>query len=500
VSDGRRGLYGAVTEAARRHGERTAFETTDRRLTFTDLLAEVGRFAAALEVAGVRAGDRVTVQVEKSLENVLLYLATLRQGAVYVPLNTAYTVSELAYFVADAQPRVAIVEKSRGDAVARAIAQPAGRTAVLTIDALAASARDARAPEPADVEAHDLAAIVYTSGTTGRSKGAMLSHSNLLANAATLVDAWSFVPGDVLVHALPLYHVHGLFVALHCALLAGASTRFLPRFDADAVAAALVGASVFMGVPTYYTRLLGEPSFPRPGTALRLWISGSAPLLPETFAAFESRVGARILERYGMSEAGMITSNPLAGPRLPGTVGPSLPGVSVRTRGSDGHLASPGDPGVLEIRGPNVFSGYWRNDEKTRESFTEDGWFVTGDVAVIDRAGVVSIVGREKDLIITGGLNVYPREIEAEIDALPGVRESAVIGVPHADFGEAVVAVVDRGQDGPEEAAMIADLRTRLAAFKVPKRVFFVDELPRNAMGKVQKNVLRDRFATTFRA
>jgi malonyl-CoA/methylmalonyl-CoA synthetase len=291
-----------------------------------------------------------------------------------------------------------------------------------------------------------------------------------------------------------------LFVALHCALLSGACTRLLPRFDVASTVAALRGASVFMGVPTYYTRLLADPAFPARGVDLRLWISGSAPLLPETFAEFERRVGARILERYGMSEAGMITSNPLRGERRAGTVGPPLPGVEIRARDSEGHIAPAGAPGVLEIRGPNVFSGYWRNEEKTRESFTADGFFVTGDVVVVDERGTVSIVGREKDLIISGGLNVYPREIEAEIDTLPGVRESAVVGVSHPDFGEGVVAVVDRSASGPDEAAVIAALRGRLAAFKLPKRVFFVDELPRNAMGKVQKNILRARYADTFRA
>jgi malonyl-CoA/methylmalonyl-CoA synthetase len=490
------GLYAAIERVARACPAATAFELAEEgRVDFATLLGRVERLGAALASQGVRAGDRVTVQVEKSLDNVVIYLATLRQGAAYVPLNTGYTDAELEYFVADAQPCVVVVEPARVDALR---ARTSGST-ITTLDALVAAV-PAVVPPCVDRANSDLAAIVYTSGTTGRSKGAMLSHGNLLSNAHTLVDQWGFSADDILVHALPLYHVHGLFVALHCALLSGACTRLLPRFDVASTVAALRGASVFMGVPTYYTRLLADPAFPARGVDLRLWISGSAPLLPETFAEFERRVGARILERYGMSEAGMITSNPLRGERRAGTVGPPLPGVEIRARDSEGHIAPAGAPGVLEIRGPNVFSGYWRNEEKTRESFTADGFFVTGDVVVVDESGVVSIVGREKDLIISGGLNVYPREIEAEIDTLPGVRESAVVGVSHPDFGESVIAVVDRSASGPDEAAVIAALRARLAAFKLPKRVFFVDELPRNAMGKVQKNVLRARYSDTFRA
>jgi malonyl-CoA/methylmalonyl-CoA synthetase len=488
------GLYAAVERRAREHANRIAFEVHGGpQITFAELLAGVECCADYLVRIGVGAGDRVVAQVEKSLGTVLLYLATLRQGAVYVPLNTGYTDAELGYFIDDARPRVIVVENERRSSVETLAPD-------LAVTTLATIATHRRAAVPSvQVDGGALAAIVYTSGTTGRSKGAMLSHDNLFTNAATLVEQWRFDAADVLVHALPLYHVHGLFVGLHCALLAGAQTRLLPRFDAAMVQDALVGASVFMGVPTYYTRLLADPAFPNANVRLRLWISGSAPLLPETFAEFERRTGTRILERYGMSEAGMITSNPLAGPRRAGTVGPPLPGIEARVRDSHGAIAVAGTPGVLEIRGPNVFGGYWRNPEKTRESFTDDGWFVTGDVAVMDPDGVVSIVGREKDLIISGGLNVYPREIESEIDALLGVRESAVVGVPHADFGEAVIAVIDRAGTEPDAATVTAALRGRLAAFKVPKRVFFVEGLPRNAMGKVQKNVLRERFRDAFR-
>jgi len=344
--------------------------------------------------------------------------------------------------------------------------------------------------------ADDLAAILYTSGTTGRSKGAMLTHRNLASNALTLVEEWGFTRGDVLLHALPIYHVHGLFVAIHCVLLSGSRTLWLPRFDAAEVAALLPHATAMMGVPTFYTRLLTEPSFTRESCRnMRLFVSGSAPLLAETFAEFRERTGHTILERYGMTETGMNTSNPLDGERLAGTVGPPLPGVSIRIVGADGAPCGRGDIGAIEVKGPNVFAGYWRMPEKTREEFTADGYFKTGDVGCWSPEGYVRIVGREKDLIISGGLNVYPKEIEERIDALDGVVESAVVGVPDPDFGEAVVAVVvarpGHALDGP---AVIAALKGEIAGFKVPKRVHFVADLPRNAMGKVQKNVLRTQY------
>jgi malonyl-CoA/methylmalonyl-CoA synthetase len=468
--------------------------------TFADLLERSAAYDAALRAYGVRPGDRVTVQLEKSIEGVWLYLATLRAGAIYMPLNSGYTDAEIEYFVGDAEPAVVVVEPARAAAVTT-IAERTGVCAtVLTLADVGARAETAPKVPRVARAATDVAAILYTSGTTGRSKGAMIGHGNLASNAKTLIEVWGFTSSDVLVHALPIYHVHGLFVALHCALLSGARTRFLAKFDVPAVVAALVGATAFMGVPTYYTRLLADRAFPQANVALRLWISGSAPLLPETFAEFERRTGSTILERYGMTEAGMITSNPLRGTRLAGTVGAPLPGVIARVRGDDGALASDGAPGVLEIRGENVFVGYWRNADKTRSSFTDDGFFITGDVVTRDGNGVISIVGRQNDMIISGGLNVYPKEIEEQIDALDGVRESAVIGVPHPDFGEGVIAVVDCAKGALTEADVVAPLRERLASFKVPKRVIFVDALPRNAMGKVQKKLLRDTYRSVFEA
>ncbi len=494
-------LFDEVERVASARREAIAFDCMDGRVfTFANLLANVAVYSAALSSFGVRPGDRVTVQLEKSIEGVWLYLAVLRSGAIYMPLNSGYTDAEIEYFVTDAEPRLIMVEPSRRDAVA-ALASTAGVHAIVaTLAELETQSRTSAAVPAVSRTNSDIAAILYTSGTTGRSKGAMISHGNLASNASTLVEIWGFTAGDILVHALPIYHVHGLFVALHCALLSGASTRFLPRFEIGGALDALAGATAFMGVPTYYTRLLGAAEFPRPGISLRLWISGSAPLLPETFAEFQRRTGSTILERYGMTEAGMITSNPLRGPRLAGTVGKPLPGLTARVRREDGSLATAGEPGVLEISGPNVFGGYWRNEDKTRASFTVDGYFITGDVVTLSEAGVVSIVGRQNDLIISGGLNVYPKEIEEQIDALAGVGESAVIGIPHPDFGEGVVAVIDRSEETLTEADVLRPLRERLAGFKVPKRVIFVDSLPRNAMGKVQKKLLRDTYRALFEA
>ncbi|MEI9851248.1 MAG: AMP-binding protein [Sphingomonas sp.] len=454
-------------------------------VTYAGLDAATAAWAAALARAGAKPGDRIVVQVDKSAANVLLYLASLRAGLVYVPLNTAYTVEELAYFIADADPSVILVDPARAAAV-RALAPAA---AVLTLDARG----EGIATPPAAFETvprgpDDLAAILYTSGTTGRSKGAMLSHANLSSNALTLVEQWRFTADDVLIHALPVYHVHGLFVALHCALLSGAAIRFHRSFDADAILADMAGSTVLMGVPTFYVRLAAHPGLTRKAAAnMRLFVSGSAPLLESTFAGFEARTGHRILERYGMTEAGMITSNPYEGPRVPGTVGMPLPGVEARLRDE-----------VLEIRGPNLFKGYWRNPEKTAEDMREGGWFATGDIATMDEGGRVAIVGRAKDLIIAGGLNIYPKEIELAIDAIPGIGESAVIGVPHADLGEAVVAVCTR-TGAIDEGQVLAAL-AGLARFKQPRRVVFADTLPRNAMGKVQKAELRKIHADLFAA
>ena len=474
-------LYALIATAAQAAGDRPVLvEGSDAVLTYAGLDAATAAWAAALNEAGARPGDRLVVQVEKSPANVLLYLASLRAGLVYVPLNTAYTVEELAYFIGDAEPAVVVVDPARAEAV-RALTA----AAVLTLDAdgngieapPAAFQTVPRAPD-------DLAAILYTSGTTGRSKGAMLSHDNLASNARALVELWRFTDDDVLIHALPVYHVHGLFVALHCALLSGAKLRFHRGFDADAVLADLPHATVLMGVPTFYVRLARHPGLTRKAcSAMRLFISGSAPLLEATFAEFAEKSGHRILERYGMTEAGMITSNPYDGERIPGTVGYPLPGVEARIADE-----------VLEIRGPNLFKGYWRNPEKTAEDMREGGWFVTGDIAEMAPDGRVSIVGRAKDLIIAGGLNIYPREIELAIDALPGIGESAVIGVPHPDLGEAVVAVCTGTGD---EASVLAAL-TGLARFKQPRRVVFTQALPRNAMGKVQKAELRRLHADLF--
>jgi malonyl-CoA/methylmalonyl-CoA synthetase len=469
---------------------------------YDELAAWSARIANLLVRMGCRPGDRVAVQTDKVWQVVPLYLACLRAGLVYLPLNNAYQKSELAFFFGDAQPSVIVC---RPDMLG--VVTTLDRAAdVMTLDASGGELFDhADAHRDQFQTAHsnpdDLAAIVYTSGTTGRSKGAMLTHRNLASNAVALVESWSFTGDDVLLHALPVFHVHGLFVALHCVLLAGARMLWFARFDAHEVAGQLPLASVMMGVPTFYTRLLGEPSLDQDRCGgIRLFVSGSAPLLPETFDAFRARTGHTILERYGMTETGMITSNPLDGPRVAGTVGRALPGVEVRIV-HDGASCGPGQIGQVEVRGHNVFRGYWNLPDKTREEFTPDGWFRTGDLGewVADEpgAGYLRLVGRAKDLIISGGLNVYPKEIEERLDRLDGVAESAVIGVPDPDFGEAVVAVVvPRAGADIDERAVIGALRGEIASFKIPKRVYVVQELPRNAMGKVQKNVLRETYIT----
>lgn len=441
-------------------------------MSYGELEVLAARTASALRARGVRPGDRVALQVEKSVEAVVIYLATLRIGAVFLPLNAAYTPAEVAYFLDDAEPSVFIQD---AQAFTREAETLAPETAV----------------EPR--EASDLASIIYTSGTTGRSKGAMLTHGALAANALALHAAWGFTPSDVLLHALPIFHVHGLFVALHCAFLSGCPMVWLNRFGEATVLEGLASSTVMMGVPTFYTRLLAHPGLTRDSVAhMRLFISGSAPLLESAFAEFEARTGHRILERYGMSEAVIITTNPLDGDRVPGSVGYPLPGVDLRIAGGEAT-------GVIEIRGPSVFSGYWRMPDKTREEFTSDGYFMTGDVGRLDPDGRLWISGRAKDLIISGGYNVYPKEVELILDELPGVRESAVIGVPHPDFGEGVVAVVEAADPPPSEAELISRLRTQLASYKTPKRVVFVDALPRNAMGKVQKAQLRQTWSQLFK-
>jgi malonyl-CoA/methylmalonyl-CoA synthetase len=469
---------------------------------YDELAQASARIANALVRAGCVAGDRVAVQADKHWQVLALYLACLRAGLVYLPLNTAYQKRELEYFFADAEPRVVVCRpESLGT-----IETIANGALVLTIDARGGELWDRARDEPAGFatvhsKPDDLAAILYTSGTTGRSKGASLTHRNLASNALALVEAWAFTRGDVLLHALPIYHVHGLFVAIHCVLLSGAHVLWLPRFDVDEVVDLLPQATVMMGVPTFYARLLASPRLTREAAQnVRLFVSGSAPLLPETHADFRARTGHAILERYGMTETGMITSNPLEGVRAPGTVGRPLPGVSVRVVDEAGDPREPGTLGSVQVRGPNVFAGYWRMPDKTRDEFTADGWFRTGDMGEWvpdgEAQGYLRLVGRAKDLIITGGLNVYPKEIEERIDALPGVVESAVIGVPDPDFGEAVTAVIVPEPGAHVDASQITGaLRGDIASFKLPKRVYVVDELPRNAMGKVQKNVLRERFA-----
>lgn len=470
-------------------------------ITYGDMLARTARIANVLVARGVRPGDRVAVQVEKTAENLLLYLATLRAGAVYLPLNTAYTLAELDYFIGDAEPALVVCDPAKRESVAE-IATARGVGAVETLDATGAgSLIDAAAGAPAefaDVERSDddLAAILYTSGTTGRSKGAMLTHRNLASNAQTLKEYWRFTEKDVLLHALPIYHTHGLFVASNTLMLAGGSMIFLPKFDADQVMSLLPKATSMMGVPTFYTRLLRHPGLTKAACAhMRLFTSGSAPLLAETQIAFKEKTGHSILERYGMTETNMNTSNPYDGDRIAGTVGFPLPGVDLRIADPDSGKEVPqGEIGGIEVRGPNVFAGYWRMPEKTKAEFRPDGFFITGDVGKVDARGYVHIVGRAKDLVITGGFNVYPVEVEAEIDAIPGVVESAVIGCPHPDFGEGVTAVVVcKPGASLSEAGIISALEPRLAKFKLPKRVLFIDDLPRNTMGKVQKNVLRER-------
>lgn len=497
-----RSRFPAATEAV-------AFEEVGgSTVSYRDLETAVSRYANALTSLGLSPGDRITVQIEKSLANAYLYLAVLKCGAVFNPLNTAYTPSEVDYFVSDARPRIIVCDPEREDDM-RKIAGAHVAERVVTLDAAGrGSLADlaAAASEHADTVPRandDLAALVYTSGTTGRSKGAMLTHGNLASNALTLHKLWAFEPGDVLIHALPIFHVHGLYVALNTSFLNGSRIIWLPKFDAAVVAELLPRATVLMGVPTFYTRLLAAPGFgPELCGNMRLFISGSAPLLAETHTLFEERTGHRILERYGMTEAGMITSNPYDGERVAGTVGYALPDVDVRVADDAGRPLGTGKIGILEIKGPNVFMGYWGMPEKTAEEFRDDGYFVTGDMAVIDETGRVSIVGRGKDLIISGGFNIYPKEVESELDLMGGIGESAVVGVPHPDFGESVVAVVTaaEGASAPHEEAIISDLAQRLAKFKVPKRVFLVEELPRNTMGKVQKAELRSRYAGTFTA
>ncbi|TCP16729.1 malonate--CoA ligase [Simplicispira metamorpha] len=493
--------------------ETTAPDGTALNYTWRDLDHASARMANLLASLALPEGSRVAVQVEKSVEAMVLYLATLRAGCVFLPLNTAYQSSEIEYFIGNAEPAVVVCTPGNFGWVSK-IAFTAGTQQVFTLgddrtgSLLERAAHHADQHQPVARTADDLAAILYTSGTTGRSKGAMLTHGNLLSNAVMLKDYWGWVPGDVLIHALPIFHVHGLFVAIHAALLNGSKMIWLAKFEPKAAISAMARATVFMGVPTLYVRMLAEPGLTREAVQnMRLFISGSAPLLIETFTAWQQRTGHTILERYGMSETIMLTSNPYAADaryggqdeRRGATVGFALPGVGLRVVNDANQPLPVGEIGNIQVQGPNVFKGYWRMPEKTAEEFTPDGWFKTGDVGLVDARGYVSIVGRSKDLIISGGYNVYPAEVEAAINELPGVAESAVVGVPHPDFGEVGVAVlVARPGAQPDAEAIVAQLKIQLANFKIPKRCFVVAELPRNTMGKVQKNLLRAQYQSLF--
>lgn len=502
-------LFSALRAAFPADLDAVAIETENGlAYSWRDLDRATAMIANLLASLNLEEGARIAVQVEKSVEAALLYLATLRAGYVFLPLNTAYQKAEIEYFVGNAEPAVVVCSPANFGWVSR-IAFQAGTRHVFTLGddrtgtLLQRAALQSDQHAPAQRADGDLAAILYTSGTTGRSKGAMLSHGNLLSNAEVLKTYWGWREGDVLIHALPIFHVHGLFVALHGALLNGSRMLWLDRFDPKKVIERLPEATVFMGVPTLYTRMLAEPRLDRAAARnMRLFISGSAPLLKETFDEWEQRTGHRILERYGMSETIMLTSNPYDpadGERRGGTVGFPLPGVGLRVHDDQGQPLPTGEIGGIQVKGPSVFSGYWRMPEKTKEEFTADGWFKTGDVGKVDERGYVTIVGRSKDLIISGGYNVYPAEIEGYINELPGVAESAVVGVPHPDFGEVGVAIVTaRSGARVEPADVIATLKSQLANFKIPKRCFVVDELPRNTMGKVQKNVLRAQHQSLF--
>ena len=470
--------------------------------THGQLWAQAAAMAGALVALGVTPGDRVAVQIDKSVAGLACYLGTVLAGAIHLPLNTAYPPAEVAYFLTDAAPRVFVCDPAKRDTL-EPVAAEAGVTHLLTLDAdgQGTLADAARAATPLDRAvprgADDLAAFLYTSGTTGRSKGAMLTHGNLASNAATLTDHWRFTDGDVLIHALPVFHTHGLFVAINVTLMAGGAIILHRNFDAAAVLADFPRATALMGVPTFYTRLLDQPGLTRDACAgMRLFVSGSAPMLLDTHLKWQDRTGHTVLERYGMTETNMNTSNPYDGLRKPGTVGLPLPGVDLRLADADGNPVPQGEPGGIEVRGPNLFKGYWQMPEKTAQDMRPDGWFITGDIGTMDADGYVTIVGRSKDVIISGGYNIYPKEIESLIDDIPGVSESAAFGLPDPDFGEsvAVAVVLERG------AALTADqiaatLAPQLARYKQPRAIHIVAELPRNTMGKVQKNQLRAAFA-----
>lgn len=472
-------------------------------VTFAQAFDQAGRYAHVLAAQGAKKGDRVAVQVEKSAENIFLYLACLRAGLVYLPLNTGYTASELSYFIGNAEPSI-FVCAPRDAQMLRGIF-PQGTVLTLGDDGKSGSLLEQAGSQSPDfpdavLGKDDLASILYTSGTTGVSKGAMLTHGNLRSNAEVLRQEWRFSPDDVLLHALPIFHIHGLFVATNICLAARASIILLPKFDLEEIFRALPSATVMMGVPTFYVRLLQDPRLGRETAGhMRLFVSGSAPLLAETHREWSAKTGQAILERYGMTETNMNTSNPYEGARKPGSVGLPLPGTELRIADGEGKPLAQGEIGMIEVKGPNVFAGYWRMPEKTAAEFRADGFFITGDLGMIDADGYVHIVGRAKDLIISGGFNVYPKEIESLIDELPGVSESAVIGLPHRDFGEGVTAVVVLNKDAAlTQTDIQSALKDKLAKFKQPKAVLFTDAFPRNALGKVQKNLLRDQYKELY--
>lgn len=500
-------LYDALFEPHRGSDRPFLISPDGGAITYDDFIRTTARFANAIVSCGVKPGDRVAVQVPKSANALSLYAACVQSGAIFLPLNTAYTPSEVEYFVGNAEPKLVVCDPASKDALAAIVSAAGAELETLGADGGGSLTERAAGQDDSfttvDRGPDDLAAFLYTSGTTGRSKGAMLTQDNLLSNAKSLVEAWRFTADDVLLHALPIFHTHGLFVACNTLALAGGSMIWLPGFQIDAVIANLPKATSMMGVPTFYTRLLDDPRFNKDLVQhMRLFTSGSAPLLAETHVAFEERTGHRILERYGMTETNMSTSNPYEGERRAGTVGFPLPGVELRICDPETGKEMPqGEIGVIEVKGPNVFKGYWQMPEKTKEEFRDDGFFITGDLSMIDEDGYVHIVGRAKDLIISGGYNIYPKEIELLLDEQDGVLESAVIGVPHPDFGEAVVAAIvpQKGASVDGDALMEA-IRDKIARFKQPKRVHVIDELPRNTMGKVQKNILRDQFMGDFSA
>lgn len=499
-------LYTYFEQGFSNHKDRSFLVSDHGTIKYGEIHDKTGRYVSMFSEMNIVKGDRIVVQVEKSIEAVLLYLACLRYGAIYIPLNPAYTKEEIIYFLQDSEPTLFVCVPEFEDTM-EALASEIGIPNLVSLGQKLDGSIYGKLKN-LEVSRHvetciddDLAAILYTSGTTGRSKGAMLTHKNLLSNALVLLDYWGWNETDVLLHVLPIFHVHGLFVALHCALLNSSKVIFLDRFNTKRIIEELPKSTVMMGVPTFYVRLLKDPEFKKDKCKnMRLFISGSAPLLSETFHLFENLIGKSILERYGMTETGMLTSNPYDGDRIAGTVGYLLPTVKGRISDENGRPVSDTAIGILEVQGPNVFAGYWRMPDKTASEFTSDGYFVTGDMASIDQTGRISIVGREKDLVISGGYNVYPKEIESILDEISGVNESCVIGLSHVDFGEAVTAIIVKEEfNRTSKETIISYLEDKLAKFKHPKAIIFIDELPRNTMGKVQKNILRSRYKKHYK-